>query len=101
MKRLLMASLFALSLVATSAFAEELTGYFTCSKCRHNLASGAADCAKQCIKSGVAPIFVTDSGTTYKVANPAKADDTILEKVTVDGTVSNGTLTIVSVKSAS
>jgi hypothetical protein len=101
MKRLLMASLFVLTLVATSAFAEEMTGYFTCSKCKHTLASGAAACAKQCIKSGVAPIFVTEAGTTYKIANPAKVGDMILEKVTVDGTVKNGTVTIESVKSAS
>ncbi len=100
MKRLLTASLFALTLVATSAFAAEMTGYFTCSKCKHTDAS-SADCAKQCIKEGVAPIFVTEDGTTYKIANPDKVGDMIQEKVTVDGSVKKGTLTIASVKSAS
>jgi len=96
MKRILMVSTFVLSLFATSAFAEELKGEFTCSKCKHT-GTKAADCAKKCIKSGVAPIFVTSDGKTYKIANPEKMGDAINEKVTVQGTVSEDTLTIDSV----
>jgi hypothetical protein len=99
MKRLLIASVFALALIASSAFAEELTGVFTCSKCKHTDASKAS-CAKDCIKAGVAPIFVTDDGKTYKIANPDKVGDTIQAKVVVTGSVDNDTLTIESVKTA-
>ncbi len=96
MKRLLTASVLGLALFSWSAFAEELTGVFTCSKCKHTDAS-AANCAKHCIKSGVAPIFVTSEGKTYKVANPDKIGDKVAEKVTVNGTVEGDTLTIESV----
>jgi hypothetical protein len=87
----------ALSLIASSAFAAELTGVFTCSKCKHTGTSGG--CAKQCIKEGVAPIFVSDDGTTYKISNPEKVGDAIQAKVTVTGSVDKDTLTIESVKS--
>jgi hypothetical protein len=96
MKRLLTASALGLALFAWSAFAEDLTGVFTCSKCKHTDASKAA-CAKACIKGGVAPIFVTSDGKTYKVANPDKVGDRIVEKVVVTGTVDGDTLTIESV----
>ncbi len=96
MKRLLTASILGLALFSLNAFAEELTGVFTCSKCKHTDGSAAA-CARQCIKSGVAPIFVTSDGKTYKVANPDKVGDRIVEKVTVTGSVKGDTLTIESV----
>jgi hypothetical protein len=99
MKRLLLASVFVLAFVALSAFAEQLTGVFTCSKCRHTDAS-AANCAKTCIKNGVAPIFITTDGKAYKIANTDKVGDRILEKVTVTGDVKGDTLTIESVESA-
>jgi hypothetical protein len=99
MKRILIASTFVLSLFAASAFAEQMSGQFTCSKCKHTGAK-AADCARNCIKSGVAPIFVTSDGKTYKIANPEKVGDAINEKVTVTGTVTEGTLTIESVSAS-
>lgn len=96
MRRLLTASVLGLALFSWSAFAEDLTGVFTCSKCKHTDASAAA-CAKHCIKSGVAPIFITSDGKTLKVANPDKIGDKVVEKVTVKGTVEGDTLTIESV----
>ncbi|HEY1203072.1 MAG: hypothetical protein ABSH46_20215 [Bryobacteraceae bacterium] len=96
MKRLLTASVLGLALFSWSALAEDLTGVFTCSKCKHTDASGA-ECAKHCIKNGVAPIFVTSDGKTLKVANPDKVGDKIAEKVTVTGSVEGDTLTIESV----
>lgn len=99
MKQILIASTFVLSLFAASAFAEEMSGEFTCSKCKHTGAK-AADCAKKCIKNGVAPIFVTSDGKTYKIANPEKVGDSINEKVKVTGTVSEDTLTIGSVSAS-
>jgi hypothetical protein len=97
MRRLLATSVLGLALFSWSAFGEQLTGVFTCSKCKHTDASGA-DCAKTCIKSGVAPIFITTDGKTYKIANPDKVGDKIVEKVTVTGTVKDDTLTIESVE---
>jgi hypothetical protein len=97
MKRLLTASVFGLALFSLSAFAEDLTGVFTCSKCKHTDASSAT-CAKHCIKNGVAPIFVTSDGKTYKIANPDKIGDKVAETVTVTGSVDGDTLTVESVQ---
>jgi hypothetical protein len=99
MKRILMGSLFAVTLFTWSAFAEEMTGVITCSKCKHTEAK-AANCAKKCIKNGVAPIFVSSDGKTYKIANPDKVGTSINEKVTVNGSVNEDTLTIESVTAA-
>jgi hypothetical protein len=99
MKRLLTASLLGLALFSCSALAEDLTGVFTCAKCKHTEASDA-NCAKHCIKSGVAAIFVTSDGKTLKVANPDKIGDKVVEKVTVTGSVDGDTLTIESVHAA-
>jgi len=96
MKRLLTASVLGLALFSWSALAEDLTGMFTCSKCKHTDAS-KADCAKTCIKNGVAAIFVTSDGKTLKVANSDKIGDKVAEKVTVKGSVEGDTLTIESV----
>ncbi len=97
MKRLFTMCALAGSLWTVSAFADDLTGIITCGKCKKTSAA-AADCAKQCIKSGVAAIFVTSDGKTYKIANPDKIGDKINEKVTVSGSVADETLTIDSVK---
>ncbi len=96
MKRLLSVSLLGLALFSWSAIAGDLTGVFTCGKCKHTESSDAA-CAKHCIKNGVAPIFVTSDGKTLKVANPDKIGDKVAEKVTVTGSVQGDTLTIESV----
>jgi hypothetical protein len=99
MKRLLATSVLGLSLFSWSALGAELTGVFTCSKCKHTNASAEA-CAKQCLRSGVAPIFITTDGKVYKIANPDKVGDKIVQKVTVSGSVKGDTLTIASVQAA-
>lgn len=99
MKRILTAVVFVLSLCAWSALADDMTGVITCSKCKHTDAT-KADCAKTCIKNGVAPIFVSSEGKTYKIANPDKVGDNVGEKVTVTGSVEEETLTIESVAKA-
>jgi hypothetical protein len=99
MKRILMFCAFALTLAASSALADDVTGFITCSKCKHT-GTSSADCAKSCIKSGVPPILVSSEGKTYKIANPDKVGDHISEKVTVTGTVENDTITIESVQPA-
>lgn len=99
MKRILMASALGLSLFTWSALAEEMTGVITCSKCKKTSAA-AADCAKKCIQSGVAPIFVSSDGKTYKIANPDKVGDNINVKVNVNGDVKDDTVTLESVEPA-
>jgi hypothetical protein len=98
-KRILTSCLFALTLAASSALADDITGMITCSKCKHTDAS-AANCAKTCIKNGVAPILVSSEGKTYKIANPEKVGDNVGAKVTVTGGVENDTVTIESIKPA-
>ncbi len=94
MKRIVLACLFAFALVTTSALAEELTGMVTCSKCKHTDES-AANCAKTCIKNGVAPIFISSADSkVYKIANPKKVVDNVGQKVTVDAKVKGDTLTV-------
>ncbi len=99
MKKILTASMFAVALFASSALAEDVTGMITCSKCKHTDGS-AAECAKKCIKSGVAPILVSSDGKTYKIANPDKVGDNIGQKVTVSGKIKKDTVTIDSVTPA-
>lgn len=96
MKKILMSCAFVLTLAASSAFADDVTGVITCSKCKHT-GTASANCAKTCIKNGVAPILVSTDGKTYKIANPDKIGDHITEQVTVTGSVEDDTITIESV----
>ncbi len=93
MKKLFVVCLFVLALLATSAFAEQMTGVFTCSKCKHTDES-AATCAKTCVKNGVPPVFISSDNKTFKIANPKKIGDVYGKKVTVEGKVTGETLKI-------
>ena len=99
MKNVLKAGVFALALCVSSAFADDVTGVITCSKCKKTGAA-AADCAKSCIKGGIAPILVSSDGKTYKIANPDMVGDHVNEKVVVKGSIENDTVTIESVTPA-
>jgi hypothetical protein len=56
-----------------------------------------ADCAKKCIEGGSPAVLVVD-GKVYPVSNPDALKSYAGQKVTVDGTMDNGTLTVKSVK---
>ena len=84
MKRVLLASVFALSLGAWGAMAAQMTGIVTDAKCKHTDTSAASvQCAQQCIKSGTPAVFVdtANDNKVYKIANPAKIMEHIGQKV--------------------
>lgn len=87
-----------LSVFALTAMAGEWTGYISDSKCG---AKGAkdehADCAVKCVKSGAAPVFVTD-GKVYKIEDTSKVQDHIGHKVTITGELKGDTVQVESVK---
>jgi hypothetical protein len=87
-----------LSVFALTAMAGEWTGYISDSKCG---AKGAkdehADCAVKCVKSGAAPVFVTD-GKVYKIEDISKVQDHIGHKVTITGELKGDTVQVESVK---
>jgi len=100
MQRILFACLVLLSLVAVAAWAEEMTGFITCSKCRHTEAKGMV-CARNCIKGGVPALFY-DSATQklYTIANQDKVKSHAGDRVVVTGKVTDDTLTVETIKAA-
>lgn len=101
MKKLALAFLLVLSLVAFSAAAAEMTGYISDAKCAKDVAKaesdGHADCAAACAKKGEALVFVSD-GKVYKVDDQSKVQDHVGHKVTITGKVDGDTLKVDSVK---
>lgn len=101
MKRIAALAILALTLPAASAFAESYTGWVSDAMCAKNPAKvSSADhaaCAKKCIDGG-SPAVLVVNGKVYQVSNPDKLKDHAGEKVTVDATLDNGSLTINSVK---
>jgi hypothetical protein len=102
MKKLAALTALALTIATTSALAETLTGYVAdamCAKDPHKVSSADhADCAKKCIGMGEKPVLVVDEKIVYTVTNPDMLTKHAGEKVTVDGTVKDGALTVKSVK---
>ena len=77
MKRMLM-TLFVLSfaLVATAAFAGDLTGVITETKCGAAHKAGTEkdiSCIKSCAKSGAGKLALLAGDTLYTITNPEKA----------------------------
>ncbi len=101
MKRMAVLATLALTFTAGSAFAESFTGWVSDAMCAKNPAKvSSADhaaCAKKCIEGGSPAVLVVE-GKVYPVSNPDVLKDHAGEKVTVDATLDNGTLTINSVK---
>ena len=101
MKKLVLAVLVVLSLLAFSAAAAEMTGYISDVKCAKDVAKVESDahagCAAACAKKGAALVFVSD-GKVYKVDDQAKVQDHAGHKVTITGKVEGDTLKIDSVK---
>ena len=104
MKRIVFALGLALSLAAVSAFGASMTGYVSDAKCGKAHTDGSEKsikCVQGCVKSGVAPVFVSGD-KIYKIddASKAKVMDHLGHKVTVNGSVEGDTLTIESVEMA-
>ena len=101
MKKLVSLAVIAFSLASASAFAETLTGVVSDAMCAKNPAKASspehAACAAKCIKGGSPAVLIVD-GRVYQVSNPDKIASFAGEKITVDGLVSAGTITVSSVK---
>ncbi len=102
MKKLALAVLLVLSLLAFSAAAAEMTGYIsdvTCAK--KDVAKAESDahagCAAGCAKKGAALVFVS-GGKIYQLDDQAKVTEHVGHKVTITGNVDGETLKIDSVK---
>ncbi len=101
MRKLAVAAAVAFTLCAGSAFAETFTGVVSDAMCAKNPAKASspdhAACAKKCIEGGTPAVLIVE-GKVYPVSNPDTLKDYAGQKITVDASVDNGTLTIKSVK---
>ena len=101
MKKLALAFLLVVSLLAFTASAAEMTGYISDVNCAKNPAKAASDahagCAQACAKKGAALVFVSD-GKVYKIDDQSKVQDHAGHKVTITGNVDGETLKVESVK---
>ncbi len=98
MKKIVFAAVLVLSTFSLSAFAEELTGYISDSKCAAKGEKDAhADCAVKCVKGGAAAVFVAD-GKVYKIDDQSKVADHVGHKVTITGKIDGDTVKVDSVK---
>jgi hypothetical protein len=102
MKKLAAVTALALSFAASGAFAETLTGYVSDAMCAadpHKVSSADhAACAQKCIKGGEKPVLVVDGKTVYTITNPDTLVPHAGHKVTVEGDVKGGSLTVKSVR---
>jgi hypothetical protein len=101
MKKVVFVATLALTFSAASAFAENFTGWVSDAMCAKNPAKVSsadhADCAKKCIEGG-SPAVLVVNGKVYPVSNPDALKSYAGQKVTVDGTLDKGTLTVKSVE---
>jgi hypothetical protein len=100
-KKLTTIATLALTFSAASCFAESFTGWVSDAMCAKNPAkvssASHAACAKKCIEGGSPAVLVVD-GKVYQVANPDALNKYAGDKVTVQGTEKDGTITVESVK---
>lgn len=101
MKNLSLLTALALSLATATALGQSFTGVVSDAMCAKNPAKASspdhAACAKKCIKMG-SPAVLIVGDKVYPVSNPDKLAPYAGEKVTVDGTLANGTLTVKWIK---
>ena len=101
MKRIAALATLALTFTAAPLLAESFTGWVSDAMCAKGPAKVAsadhAACAKKCIEGG-SPAVLVVNGKVYPISNPDMLKGHAGDKVTVDASVDNGTLTIKSVK---
>ena len=106
MKKLVSASLMAVTFCATGMMADDLTGYISDAHCgaKHDKVSAAnTKCiVDMCIKGGSDPVLVKDGKVMkFDAASREKAVAHAGENVKIDGTVEDGTVKINSIDKAS
>lgn len=87
----------------TAAFAQTYTGVVSDEMCaRNNTAKASssdhAACAEKCIKGGSPAVLIID-GKVVPVTNPDKIASHAGHKITVEGSMKDGKLTVEDVKS--
>lgn len=101
MKRIAALATLAFTFTAVPMLAESFTGVVSDAMCAKNPAKASspdhAACAKKCIEGGSPAVLIVD-GKVYQVSNPDMLKDHAGQKITVDATLDNGSLTIKSVK---
>lgn len=101
MKRISVVTALALSFATAAALGQSFTGVVSDAMCAKNPAKASspshAACAKKCIEGGSPAVLIVE-GKVYPVSNPDTLKAYAGQKVTVDGTLDNGTLTVKSVK---
>ncbi|MFN0164814.1 MAG: hypothetical protein ACKV22_00160 [Bryobacteraceae bacterium] len=104
MRRYWTMGLMTLGLFAGTAAAGEMTGWIVdawCGASNANSSQASRDCAKDCIKKGAAPAFVSEKEQkVYRIANGDAAKTHLDHKVKVSGRVEGETLTIASIVAA-
>ena len=101
MKRIAALATLVATFTAAPLLAESFTGWVSDAMCAKDPAKVAsadhAACAKKCIEGG-SPAVLVVNGKVYQISNPDMLKDHAGEKVTVDASLDNGTLTIKSIK---
>ena len=98
MKKIIGFATLTLGLAATG-MAAEFKGFVEDTACasKAGMKDNAA-CAEKCIKGGSPAVLVGEDGTVYKIANQDKIASFAGKKVTVNGSVKEGTITVDDVK---
>lgn len=82
---------------AGTAASSSFNGWVSDEKCGAKI---DAQCNKACYDRGVRLVFVNTNNEVVPVANQDALKDFLGQKVTVQGKIQNGTLTVASIKSA-
>lgn len=92
------------TLAGISGSAATMKGWISdasCGAANANAKPESRECAARCLKSGAAPVFVSDGDQkVYKIAGNSKVADHLSHKVQVTGDVQGDTLTIKEIKSS-
>ncbi len=104
MKKLVFASVLALSVGSCAAFADDITGYVSESHCgAHHDAPSAANtsCINKCLKGGSDPVLVKDGKVMqFDADSKTKAKAYAGENVKIDGSMNGDVVTINSIDKA-
>jgi hypothetical protein len=91
-----------LLVLTLSAAAANLTGYISDEACGYINAKNtkeAAECARECVRGGSAPVFILDGDkASYKIADKSKVMALVGERVAITGTLHKDTVTIAQIK---
>jgi hypothetical protein len=103
MKKLVFASLMAVTLGSFAAMAEELTGYISDAHCgakHHEVSEANSKCISGCLKNGAPVLVVGDKVMKFDADSAAKAKDFAGQNVKVMGKVDGDTVKIDSISKA-